>query len=143
MNLPWAFLIAYNLVVVAGLLLIVWRHPRFLLHSAPPAFRAIAPGLTADEERVRLFWTVPLLTAMLGLPLGYLGWSALTAGADFPRLWGEAYLILMSFNLVDWLVVDWLILCWWTPKFVVIPGTEGHPAYKDYGFHFRDRKSVV
>ena len=29
------------------------------------------------------------------------------------------------------------MFCTITPKFVVIPGTEGMSGYKDYGFHFR------
>jgi hypothetical protein len=34
-------------------------------------------------------------------------------------------------------LLDWLIFCTITPKFAVIPGTEGSEAYKDYGYHFR------
>lgn len=133
----WITMVVFNVVVVAGLLTVLALRPRFLLHSAPPAFRTLVPPLTADEENERRLWTVPLLLAMLGIPLGYLVWSAWTVGPDPLRLGTEAYLLLMSFNVVDWLLVDWLVVCWWTPKFVVIPGTEGHPAYKDYGFHFR------
>ena len=29
------------------------------------------------------------------------------------------------------------MFCAITPKFLVIPGTEGMAAYKDYGYHFR------
>jgi hypothetical protein len=43
----------------------------------------------------------------------------------------------MVFNIVDWLLLDWLMFCTLTPRFLVIPGTEGMSAYKDYGFHFR------
>jgi len=74
---------------------------------------------------------------MLGLPQGYLIGVSLAEGRDFWGLWLDGFLILMSFNLVDLLVVDWLVICWWTPRFLVFPGTEGHPAYKDYGFHAR------
>lgn len=137
MSLFWLTMALYNVLVVAGILLVLWRRPRFLLHSAPPAFRTLVPPLTDDEEKERRLWSGPLLLVMLGMPFGYLVWSAATLGPDFLRLWGEAYLLLISFNLVDWLLVDWLVVCWWTPKFVVIPGTEGHPAYKDYGFHFK------
>ncbi|MBN1249036.1 MAG: hypothetical protein JXC32_15360 [Anaerolineae bacterium] len=34
-------------------------------------------------------------------------------------------------------MLDWLMFCFITPKFVVIPRTEGMAAYKDYGYHFR------
>jgi hypothetical protein len=35
------------------------------------------------------------------------------------------------------LVLDWVIFCLITPRFVVIPGSEGAQGYKDYWFHFR------
>ncbi|PGZ14060.1 nitroreductase, partial [Bacillus thuringiensis] len=56
-------------------------------------------------------------------------------------LYIEAYLhtlgILMIFNLVDLIIIDWLIYCWITPRFVVIPCTDGMKGYKDYMFHLR------
>lgn len=36
-----------------------------------------------------------------------------------------------------WLILDWLIFCTWTPRFLVIPGTEGAAAYRDYAYHTR------
>lgn len=47
------------------------------------------------------------------------------------------FLVLMSFWLVDLVVLDGIMFCWITPRFVVIPGTEGFPGYKDYGMHLR------
>ena len=41
------------------------------------------------------------------------------------------------FNLVDLLVMDWLIVCTITPRFLVLPGTEGMAGYKDYRTHPR------
>lgn len=31
--------------------------------------------------------------------------------------------------------MDWLIFCTITPRFLVIPDTEGNPGYKNYKFH--------
>jgi hypothetical protein len=45
--------------------------------------------------------------------------------------------IVFVFNVVDWLILDWFMFCTLTPRLVVIPGSEGLAAYKDYGFHFR------
>jgi len=45
--------------------------------------------------------------------------------------------VIFLFNLVDWLVLDWLIICTITPKFVVLPGTQGMAGYKNYAMHFR------
>jgi len=43
---------------------------------------------------------------------------------------------MLSFNIVDLFIIDWLVFCTITPNFIVIPGSEGNPAYKDYRFHF-------
>ena len=49
----------------------------------------------------------------------------------------NGFAVMSIFNSVDWLILDWLIFCTITPAFLVIPGTEGSPGYKNYVFHFR------
>jgi hypothetical protein len=49
----------------------------------------------------------------------------------------NAFVVMIAFDLFDWLVVDWLVLCTLTPRFVVLPGTEGVAGYKDYAMHLR------
>jgi len=45
--------------------------------------------------------------------------------------------VAFSFNLVDWIILDWLLFCTIQPKFMIIPGSEGMPGYKNYFIHFR------
>jgi hypothetical protein len=45
--------------------------------------------------------------------------------------------VVWVFNWIDWLVLDWCMFCTITPSLVVIPGSEGSPAYKDCRSHFR------
>jgi hypothetical protein len=42
----------------------------------------------------------------------------------------------MCWNIFDLIVMDWLIFCTWNPKFIVLPGSKGNKAHKDYKFHF-------
>ncbi len=56
---------------------------------------------------------------------------------SFFPLFINAFGVAFFFNLVDLLVLDWLLFCFITPGFLVVPGTEGMQAYKDYGYHFR------
>ena len=53
----------------------------------------------------------------------------------------SAFVVLVVFNLVDRLILDWLVFCPLTPRFVVLPGTEGMAGYKDYRMHFRGAQS--
>jgi hypothetical protein len=55
----------------------------------------------------------------------------------FWALWLNAAGVMFVFNVVDWLILDWFMFCTLTPRFVVIPGSEGMAEYKDYWFHFR------
>lgn len=56
---------------------------------------------------------------------------------SFFPLFFNAFGVVFIFNLVDLLLLDWLLFCFITPNFLIIPGTEGMQAYKDYGYHFR------
>ncbi|MCJ7739553.1 MAG: nitroreductase, partial [Anaerolineae bacterium] len=56
---------------------------------------------------------------------------------SFLLLFLNAFGVAFTFNLVDLLLLDWLMFCTITPRFVVIPGTEGMEAYKDYSYHFK------
>ncbi|MDW6058501.1 hypothetical protein SAZ11_11010 [Streptomyces sp. FXJ1.4098] len=35
------------------------------------------------------------------------------------------------------MVLDWRLFCRVQPRFMVLPGTEGMPEYRDYAFHVR------
>jgi hypothetical protein len=61
------------------------------------------------------------------------------AGAE-PPFWAlslHAFLIFFSFWLVDLVVLDIIMFAGITPKFVVVPGTEGFPGYKKIDWHLR------
>ncbi|MFD0337243.1 hypothetical protein ACFVH0_00855 [Streptomyces sp. NPDC127117] len=44
------------------------------------------------------------------------------------------FLTLVVFDL---LVLDWWLFCVVQPRFMVLPGTEGMPEYRDFAFHVR------
>ena len=55
----------------------------------------------------------------------------------FPKVLLYIGIAAMTWNVVDLLVMDWLIVCTLTPKWIVIPGTEGCEGYKDRFYHFK------
>lgn len=123
-------------VALATLMLVglVLRNPRLMLQDYPPAIKAIVPPKTETEKRQSTLYGMPFLLALLVLPFVFVARLETTS---FIALFLHAFGIVWAFNVWDWLVLDWLVFCTLTPKFFVIPGSEGHPAYKDYGFHFR------
>ena len=82
---------------------------------------------------------VPFLAVLLGGPLvsNAILEHQRNGSATFGALFLNGFGVALFFNLVDLLIVDWLVLCRFTPRSLVIPGTEGMAGYKDYAHHFR------
>ncbi len=126
-----AVYIALATIILLGLVL---YNPRLMLQDYPPAIKAIVPPKTETEKRQSITLGTPFLLVLLVYPFVAAFRSAETS---FLGLFLYAFGVIWSFNIWDWLVLDWLIFCTITPRAFVIPGSEGHPAYKDYAFHFR------
>ena len=126
---------------IASLLLIVSLrlNPRIWLQDYPEEIQNKAPPKTGQEKRLSLIFGIPFLVLLVAVP--FISTLALKRqdGGDvsFLQLFLNAFGVAFAFNLVDLLLLDWLMFCTITPKFVVIPGTEGMEGYKDYSYHFK------
>jgi hypothetical protein len=128
----------YSLIVSIFIIVSLWRVPRIWLHDFPEDIQEMVPPKTEAEKRLSLIVGIPFLLLLFAGPfLSGLIWK-LNAVNSIPyfALFLHVFLIAMFFNAVDWLVLDWLLVCTLTPKWMVIPGTEGAKGYKDYKFHF-------
>jgi len=125
-----------SLLLSVVILVVELIHPRLLLRGYPKDVQATVSPLTQEEKRKTLFWAVPFWLLLVGFPTA----AALEARASdqgFLFIFLSAFGVIFLSNLVDWLILDWLIICTITPKFVVLPGTEGMAGYKNYAMHFR------
>lgn len=126
-------LIVILMIVSAAVALDMW------LNDYPPDIRAKYGPMSAKGKRVKPVFAVILIGTMLGVFALSLVRLHTLLGRDFS--FGEAlasiFLVALIFNIFDLLVLDWLLFVIWTPRFVVLPGTEGLAGYKDYGFHFK------
>ena len=135
-----AYILLYGLLlsivfsaIVLGMVLV---NPRLMLQDYPKDVQAAVPPKTAAEKHQTIIWGLPLWVFLLGCPT-VAALSVKAANGGFLELFVAAFGVLFLSNLVDWLILDWLIFCTITPKFVVIPGTEGMAGYKNYRMHFR------
>ncbi|NKQ37693.1 MAG: hypothetical protein HF973_19040 [Chloroflexi bacterium] len=55
----------------------------------------------------------------------------------FKATFWHTYALFACFWLFDLTILDWLLFVTFTPRFVVLPGTEGMAGYNDYGFHLK------
>ena len=128
----------YSLVASVVLLGGMAINPRLYLQDYPKAIQKMVPPKTAKEKRQGTWVGLVFMLVLLG---GILlsTWLAKRAEPDatYWRLALHAFGVAFAFNLVDLLILDWLLFCTIQPSFMVIPGTEGAPAYRDYLYHLR------
>lgn len=122
-------------LLYGGVFLMIKINPRAQLHNYPTQIKETQPPKTKAEKTVFLAVGIPVFACLAAyIPLSF---SARFHGSGIAYLnvlfyWVSVHLIVSA---VDLLLCDYLIFCTVTPKFVVIPGTEGNPAYKDKSFH--------
>jgi len=113
--------------------------PRLWLQDYPKDIQARVPPKTQKEKQQSTLIGFPFLFLLVDVP--FFSTLALkqanNGNISFVLLLINAFGVFWTFNLVDLLLLDWLIGCTFTPKFAIIPGTEGAAGYKDYVFHFR------
>jgi hypothetical protein len=141
LNIGKTFLDGIILSVLASTLLIgILRfNPRLFLQDYPDEIQNQVPPKTDQEKRQSLIVGIPFLLLLFVVP--FISTLVLKHQSgelfSFFPLFINAFGVVFIFNLVDLLLLDWLLFCFITPSFLVIPGTNGMQAYKDYGYHFR------
>lgn len=114
----------------------VIKWPQLLLHDYPKELQEVIhlPPFV-KKKAAYAFSAVCMVVLVVLLFAGPL----VTYGAQpvgFPVVFLHLLVITMCWNVFDLLVMDWLIFCTLRPRFIVLPGSEGHPAYANYAFHF-------
>jgi hypothetical protein len=128
--------IAGSVLISAVLLGMIAVKPRLMLQDYPKDVQAAVPPKTREEKRQTLYWGLPFWLLLIGFPTAS-ALSAKAAHAGLLEIFLSAFGVIFVFNLVDWLILDWLVFCTITPRFAVLPGTEGMAGYKNYAMHLR------
>ena len=127
------------LVFCVYLPLLLRYNPRFARRDLPKDIREAVPPLTKKEKREAAFFLTPVLILALIIPfVSTLRFSRQNPeDVSFLLLFLNAYGILLIANLAELILVDLLLLCTITPKWIVIPGTEGTAGYKNYAYQIK------
>jgi hypothetical protein len=121
-------------VFYGGIFLMIKINPRLQLHNYPPQIRNKVPPKTKNERRLFISISIPIISVLV----------AYTIISFFVKFNNPInYLTVLFYYLfvyfmvscVDLFLCDYLIFCTITPKFIIIPGTEGSKFYKDKSFH--------
>jgi hypothetical protein len=128
-----------SVIASVFIFLTIRLNPRLWLQDYPPDIQSRVPPKTEKEKRLSLIVGIPFLILVFLIPLfsTFMLKSQHQGEPSFILFAGHAFGVALFFNIVDWLVLDWMIFCLITPRFVVLPGSEGAEGYQDYCFHFR------
>ncbi|MGD6891979.1 nitroreductase [Bacillus mobilis] len=129
--------IIMSIVLSVLILCYLYYNPRLSLTEYPKDIQKVVFPKSIHEKKQTIYFNIAYNVILFGTPFV----STYILHKHEKLLYIDAYLhtfgILMIFNLVDLFILDWLIFCWITPRFIVIPSTEGMKGYKDYKFHLR------
>jgi hypothetical protein len=125
-----------SLLTSLWLIITFWVNPRIFLHDYPTKIQEKVPQNTPAEWKLSYVFGVPFILLLLFGSFFSTHSLKEQGNAQILTLWLNAAGVLWVFNLVDWLILDRFIYCALTPRFIVIPGSEGTAEYKDYQFHF-------
>ena len=105
--------------------------------SYPPEIRAAFGPMSSRAARWRPYVATLIVTVAIAIPLvGIWRYHRVVAPIGTSEAFGYAVLALGVFNTYDLLVLDWLFFCTIQLRAMILPGTEGMAAYRDYRFHF-------
>lgn len=112
----------------------LYYNPRLSLTDYPKDIQKVVFPKSIHEKKQTIYFNIAYNAILFGTPFV----STYILHKHGKLLYIDAYLhtfgILMIFNLVDLFILDWLIFCWITPRFVVIPSTEGMKDTKIISF---------
>ncbi|MDP4092660.1 MAG: hypothetical protein Q8920_04795 [Bacillota bacterium] len=112
-------------------------NPRYELHNYPQEIRKSVKPKTKEEQKRFKLLAVPMLLILFIFLMATVIHSYIALDVSYFVLFLHYLIIFMTWNIFDLLIMDWLIFCTLTPKFLIIPGTENNPAYKDFKFHLK------
>ncbi len=125
-----------SVVICSWISVILKVNPRYEMKSYPSQIVSSVAPQTKAEKKGLLRMALPMLAIVVIYLIFTIYSTYKNVVGAFPYLFLHVFVVFMIWNTADLLILDWLIFCWINPDFMIIPGTKGNPAYKDYRFHF-------
>jgi len=127
--------IVISIILLGGVFLMIKINPRSQLHNYPPQIRDSVPPMTKADKRILLLVGIPIFLMIIGYII--ISFYIRYQGTEVSYVTILAHWVIVYFAVccIDLFIGDYGIFCTLTPKFIIIPGTEGNPAYKDKSYH--------
>jgi hypothetical protein len=121
-------------IFYGGIFLMIKINPRLQLHNYPPQIRNLVPQKTKKEKKLFFSIAVPIIFVLFFYVIISF-FSKFNNPINYFTILFYYLSVWIIISLIDLFVCDYLIFCTITPKFIIIPGTEGSEFYKDKSFH--------
>src|SRR5699024_7761816 len=106
----------------------------------PLDIRNAAPAPNTPQKRSGLIrGTICTVVLFLSLTRDVWLWAAESPDASFAEVALMAGALSIMFALFDLVIIDWLVICTWSPRQLMLPGTEECAGWQDYGFHVKEQ----
>lgn len=106
----------------------------------PIDIRNAAPAPNTAQKRSGLISGIIFIVVLfLSLTSVVWLWAAENPDASFAEVALMAGALSIMFALFDLVITDWLVICTWSPRQLVLPGTEECAGWQDYGFHVKEQ----
>lgn len=125
-------------VLICGWISIILKvNPRYEMKSFPPEIVNQVDKQTLDEKKGFLKLALPMLLIIIL----YIIFSCIVTYSNLEIsnkiIFSHIFIVFMVWNTIDLVIFDWIVFCKINPDFMILPGTKGNPAYKDYMYHFK------
>jgi hypothetical protein len=137
------FSLAYGLVMslLLGILITGSQmiNAEMWLDDYPPDIKEKFGAMNKKARQQKAVVSIFFILATLGpIIVSIVHLNLVTQGSlTFGLIFWNVFIITMTFNLFDLLILDWLIFAGITPRFLILPGTEGMDGYNNFIFHAR------
>jgi hypothetical protein len=134
--------IVISIIFYGGLFLMIKINPRIQLHNYPPQIKNTVPPKTAKERKLFLLLALPILVLIIMYIIIslYLKINDPATYIEVLLYWIFVYFIMAC---IDLFICDYLIFCTITPRFIIIPGTEGNSGYKNKSYHTKTIPKMI
>lgn len=131
-NGVWMSITLTVIMIISGLIALdMW------VGDYPPAIQARFGPMSPRAARIRPYFAAAFFIVALAIPLfGLFRLREQLGSVLFVEALVFGTAAMLVFNLYDLLILDWLLFCTIQPRSMILPGTEGMVAYRDYRFHF-------
>lgn len=128
----------FSAIFIGFKFFLLWLNPRLMLHRYPAMIQQQVPCRTPGEKRYYTYFLVASVLLQGLILLGRVLKAYSVAPISYWIIMVHVLFVLISWNVLDFILIDWLLIYTLTPSFVMIPGAETPEDYRHLSFYLKD-----